>query len=139
MLKSMAVFKYLLQYSTRLFATLLAIIITYWSVTTGNESSVLTRIEYLLYDLRFNVMLPYTRRETSDHKIAIVDIDEASIVSEGRFPWSRHKIAKLIEKLGEAGVVVMAFDVVFSEAEDNPVSHIQSLTSKAVFPISSKA
>jgi len=133
MLKSMAVFKYLLQYSTRLFATLLAIIITYWSVTTGNESSVLTRIEYLLYDLRFNVMLPYTRRETSDHKIAIVDIDEASIVSEGRFPWSRHKIAKLIEKLGEAGVVVMAFDVVFSEAEDNPVSHIQSLTSKAVF------
>lgn len=133
MLKIMAFLKSLAHHSTRLVAIAIAAVITYWSIISGNEPSVLTRIEYLLYDLRFNVMLPHTTRESSDHKIAIVDIDEASIASEGRFPWSRHKVAKLIDKLGEAGVLVMAFDVVFSEAEENPVRHIQSLTPDAVF------
>lgn len=128
----MQILKKLSKHSTRFLASLTALFIIWSALTTGVASSVLTRFEYLLYDLRFNVMLPFTKREHSDHKIAIIDIDEDSIVEEGRFPWSRHKLAKLIDKLGEAGVLVMAFDIVFSEAEVNPVQYIADLADEAV-------
>ncbi|MEY8205309.1 MAG: adenylate/guanylate cyclase domain-containing protein, partial [Bermanella sp.] len=108
----------------------MAVIIIWLSVSSASSSNVLARIEYLFYDLRFNLLLPHTKRSESDHNIAIIDIDEDSIVAEGRFPWSRHKIAKLIDKLGAAGVIVTAFDVVFSEAEVNPVEYIGELVDK---------
>ncbi len=122
--------KKILKHSARILAGLMSIIVIWLAVNAGTSASFLTRIEYLLYDLRFNIMLPYTQRDHSDHKIAIIDIDEDSIVEEGRFPWSRHKVAKLIDKLGEAGVIVTAFDVVFSEAEVNPVEYIGQLVDK---------
>ena len=36
---------------------------------------------------------------------------------QGRFPWSRSKIADLVIKLTDAGVVVIGFDIFFSEPE----------------------
>ena len=122
--------KKLSKHSARILASVMAIIIIWLSVSTASSTSILTRVEYLLYDLRFNLLLSFTKRGGSDHNIAIIDIDEDSIVAEGRFPWSRHKIAKLIDKLGEAGVIVTAFDVVFSEAEVNPVEYIGELVDK---------
>lgn len=123
----MVIAKFLLKQSTRLISVALALVIIWMSLNAGSAPSVLTRIEYLLYDLRFNLMLSQTKRDQSEHKIAIIDIDEDSIVEIGRFPWSRHKVAKLIDKLSEAGVLVTAFDVVFSEAEENPVDYIAGL------------
>ena len=128
----MAFVKKLFKHTTRVFAAAVAVLIVWLSVNSGSAPSVLTRIEYLLYDLRFNVMLPLTRREQSDHKIAIIDIDEASIVSEGRFPWSRQKVATLVDKLGQAGAVVIAFDIVFSEAELNPVQQIVQMAPESL-------
>jgi len=120
----------LLKHTARLLAAFISIIIIWLSVSSATSTNVLARIEYLFYDLRFNLLLSYTKRGESDHNIAIIDIDEDSIVAEGRFPWSRHKIAKLIDKLGQAGVIVTAFDVVFSEAEVNPVEYIGELMDK---------
>jgi len=120
----------LLKHTARLLAAFISIIIIWLSVSSATSTNVLARIEYLFYDLRFNLLLSYTKRGESDHNIAIIDIDEDSIVAEGRFPWSRHKIAKLIDKLGQAGVIVTAFDVVFSEAELNPVEYIGELVDK---------
>lgn len=120
----MALSKTLSRYSTRIFAACLSAIIIWAALSQGSNASIFTRIEYLLYDIRFNLFLPITKREESDHKIAIIDIDEQSIINEGRFPWSRQKVASLIDKLGEAGAIVIAFDVVFSEKEQNPVERI---------------
>lgn len=128
----MAITKFLFKQSTRLIAVSVAVVIMWMSIQSGTAPSVLTRIEYLLYDLRFNLLLDYTKRDQSDHKIAIIDIDEDAIVEIGRFPWSRHKVATLIDKLGEAGVLVTAFDVVFSEAEENPVDYIAGLAPDAL-------
>lgn len=128
----MAITKILFKQSTRLIAVSVAVVIMWMSIQSGSVPSVLTRIEYLLYDLRFNLLLDYTKRDQSDHKIAIIDIDEDAIVEIGRFPWSRHKVATLIDKLGEAGVLVTAFDVVFSEAEENPVDYIAGLAPDAL-------
>lgn len=54
-------------------------------------------------------------RETSTEPVVIVDIDEKSLAAYGQWPWPRSLIARLIEKLGVAGVPVVGFDVVFPE------------------------
>lgn len=85
----------------------------------------LQRLDYLLYDQRFNAVLHWQPRPPSDHTIAIVDIDEYSLLQEGRWPWSRYRLADLVQQLAQAGAVVVAFDVVFSEAERNPVEELR--------------
>jgi adenylate cyclase len=105
----------------------------------SNENHWLNRLDFLFYDTRFNVSLSLTDQEirvsensddeteittTAEHKIVILDIDEKSLVHEGRWPWSRHKLADLVTILKEYGAVVVAFDVVFSEAERNPVNEV---------------
>ncbi len=52
-------------------------------------------------------------------RVAILAIDENSIEREGRWPWPREKIGRLIESAVDAGAKVVAFDVVFSEPDPN--------------------
>lgn len=51
--------------------------------------------------------------------IAIVAIDDQSIAEQGRWPWSREKIALLVNKLHQMQAAVVAFDIIFSEPERN--------------------
>ncbi|MBL4796392.1 MAG: adenylate/guanylate cyclase domain-containing protein [Oleispira sp.] len=103
-----------------------------------NENHWLNRLDFLFYDTRFNTSLALSKSESSqyftssivneskeaEHTIVILDIDEKSLANEGRWPWSRHKLAELVSTLAEYGVVVVAFDVVFSEPERNPVNEV---------------
>ncbi|MBI5040573.1 MAG: adenylate/guanylate cyclase domain-containing protein [Gammaproteobacteria bacterium] len=77
------------------------------------------RLEYLAYDLRLNASLP--QASNASPQIVICDIDEASLQAEGRWPWSRARLAELVTRLRDAGAAVVAFDMVFSEAETNPI------------------
>ncbi|WP_342119450.1 CHASE2 domain-containing protein [Pseudoduganella sp. OTU4001] len=53
-----------------------------------------------------------------DPRIVIVDIDERSLAEVGRFPWSRDKVARLVEQLtAHYGVAAVGFDVSFPEAD----------------------
>ena len=54
---------------------------------------------------------------TSGH-VAIVDIDERSLAELGQWPWERHKVARLLENLTEAGVGIVGMDVVFAEPDN---------------------
>lgn len=85
----------------------------------------LQRLDYLLYDWRYNVSLQLRPRHHGEQPIVIVDIDERSLAAEGRWPWSRHKLAELVSALAQYGVSVVSFDVVFSEPERNPVDDIR--------------
>jgi adenylate cyclase len=51
-------------------------------------------------------------------EIRIVAIDDASLSSLGRWPWSREVHATLIRRLTEAGARVIAYDVNFPEASE---------------------
>lgn len=86
----------------------------------------LQRLDYLLYDWRFQAGLQWQPQAPGEQPIIIVDIDERSLAAEGRWPWSRHKLAELLSLLSSYGAAVVAFDVVFSEAERNPIDDIRS-------------
>jgi len=77
-----------------------------------------------LDDVRTNFYLT----EQIDPRIVIVDIDEASLIQFGQWPWSRFTIAKLINELGNTYQVnTIGFDIVFSEPTIRSEEFIQSL------------
>ncbi|MCX7628559.1 MAG: adenylate/guanylate cyclase domain-containing protein [Methylophilaceae bacterium] len=74
------------------------------------------RMESLAYDLRLNVMMP----NTVDSRIVIVDIDERSLLEQGRWPWSRNKLAEMVDRLFDHyKIKVLGFDVVFAEKDES--------------------
>lgn len=55
------------------------------------------------------------REVAGDERVAVVDIDEASIERLGQWPWPRTELAVLTDRLAEAGAAAVVFDIVFSE------------------------
>jgi adenylate cyclase len=53
----------------------------------------------------------------ADKRIIIVDVDERSLESLGQWPWSRHKVAKILENLTKADVGIIGLDMVFAESD----------------------
>ncbi len=56
-------------------------------------------------------------RAFEDAPVRVIDIDDESIRRLGQWPWPRTEIARMTERLGQAGASVIAFDVVFSEPD----------------------
>ncbi len=74
------------------------------------------QLSYILYDYR----LKWTMPRTVDERIVILDIDEKSLKEEGRWPWSRDRLALLVDKLfGQYGARLVGFDVVFAEKDES--------------------
>ncbi len=73
-------------------------------------------VQNLYYDLlvRFNY-----KPINDETPIVIIDIDDRSLASVGRWPWNRKKFAELISKLYELGARTVAIDIIFSEKEEN--------------------
>ena len=49
--------------------------------------------------------------------VVVIDIDESSLEQYGQWPWSRSRVADLINKLSEAEAGIIGLDIVFSEAD----------------------
>ena len=65
-------------------------------------------------------------QETSP--VVIVDFDEKSLAKYGQFPWSRHLMAKLVDRLNDANIAAIGFDILFAEPDRaSPKSVIESL------------
>jgi adenylate cyclase len=84
------------------------------------------RLENYAYDLRLKLTMP----NTVDKRIVIVDIDEKSLKEEGHWPWSRNKLAQMVDQLFDHyGIKVLGFDMVFAERDES--SGLQKLESLA--------
>ena len=68
----------------------------------------------LLFD-RYQTWQPRTYHD--DVPVRVVDIDNQSIARIGQWPWSRLTMARLNDRLAEAGAGVIAYDIIFSEAD----------------------
>lgn len=67
------------------------------------------------------------RRNGKNENIVVVDIDEDSIVTKGRWPWHRDLTAALIEGVFEAGARTVGLDIVFSEDDPRVSSDLGKL------------
>lgn len=80
------------------------------------------RLSFMHYDVRLSTTLQPEKITLDASPVAIIDIDDRSLQEVGRWPWPRQTIATLVEKLFQQGVLVVGFDVQFSEPEWNAVA-----------------
>ncbi|WAC63364.1 CHASE2 domain-containing protein [Pseudoxanthomonas sp. SL93] len=73
-------------------------------------SGITGRIDAAVYD-----MLARGAAPAADGRIVVVDIDQKSLAELGRWPWSRRTHAQLIDRLDQAQVKGVAFNVLLSE------------------------
>lgn len=78
--------------------------------------SFVDRLSAVLYDYQLRLTMP----RTLDQRIVILDINEKSLKEEGRWPWSRDRLAVLMDQLfNHYEVAVVGFDVVFAEPDNS--------------------
>ncbi|MEW8044174.1 MAG: adenylate/guanylate cyclase domain-containing protein [gamma proteobacterium symbiont of Phacoides pectinatus] len=102
--------------------SLLIVLLSLLWLHTDNHmvTGIRERLERIAYDLRLSGN-PFG--EQAPHPaVVIIDIDEHSLSTEGRWPWPRRTLSRLLEQLHKQGVVVSAIDAVFSEPEPNPAT-----------------
>lgn len=71
-------------------------------------------------DLFFN----YRGTVPTTGQVAIVDIDERSLKELGQWPWSRVKVAQILQNLANAEVGVVGLDIVFAEPDNSSPSKV---------------
>ncbi len=103
------------RYLIRVF---LAILLTLGSL--GHISGIFTylyvdEVENLLYDTRVRLSAP----RGVDERIVIAAIDEASLEAHGHWPFTRDKLALLVQQMFSYGVAVVGFDMIFAERDES--------------------
>lgn len=78
-------------------------------------SDIFLPFEYKIKDLMFKARGEIKGNEN----IIIIDIDEKSLKELGQWPWSRDKVAHLLQNLSEYGVGIVGLDVVFAEPDNS--------------------
>ena len=107
--------EYLKRHWVRALVSLLILSIFLVHTSKRYELELINRFDSIAYDLRLLLTMP----ETTDDRIVIVEIDEKSLAEQGRWPWPRDKVARLVDQLADRyGVTLIAFDVVFAEPEE---------------------
>jgi len=106
--------------SITIYLTLLIVVVFF----TG--PSFLEVVELKTLDLRFKSR----GFMQANDAIVLAVIDEKSLDEEGRWPWPRSKIARLVDYLSDDEAKVIGFDIGFLEPDENNLSFIQQLESK---------
>jgi adenylate cyclase len=92
----------------------LTLLIIFGVHTLSNKyKTIFTEIENKTTDYCFRFRGP----QKADDRIVIVDADQRSIDALGQWPWSRDKIAKIIDNLNEAGAQVIMLDLLFDQPD----------------------
>ena len=76
------------------------------------------RLDHIGYDIQLRTRV-LTGKAISLSPVAIIDIDDKSLKAEGRWPWPRSLLARLVDELHKQGAAVIAFDILFSEKQSN--------------------
>jgi adenylate cyclase len=83
-------------------------------LTQFGKTTLLAKLEAISYDTRLKLTLP----NHGDPQVVIIDINEPSLQREGRWPWSRDKLARLTTQLLDRYQArAVGFDVVFAEPD----------------------
>ncbi len=98
----------------RIAVTLLPLVFALLHAVGVVRLGVLQRLDEIIYDARLRA----TQAVAVDERVVIVDIDEKSLAEVGRWPWSRNKLAQLVDELFDRQkIALLGFDVVFAEPD----------------------
>ena len=114
------------------YAALLSVALLFVAASVG--APVFDRLSLLVFD-QYQKTKP---RPPGGAPVLIVDIDEASINRIGQWPWPRSQMAQMVDRLGELGAAVIAFDMTFSEPDrtslDKTISDLRAAGAEIAFP-----
>ena len=105
-------------------AAALAVMLTAWLPGAAAEWR---RLETESLDLRFRMRGVLPPRPD----IALVMVDEASLARLGRWPFSRHLMARAVERLDAAGAKLIVFDQLFAEPETAKPADLRDIAREA--------
>ena len=101
---------------SRIAITLIPLLFALLHAVGAIPIGVVQSLDDIIYDARLRATMP----RTLDDRIVIVDIDEKSLAEVGRWPWSRNRLADMLEELFERQKIgIVGFDVVFAEPDDS--------------------
>lgn len=101
----------------RLLPGLIAAGLTLMTARTG----VLQPLEQSVYRTLFHVR----GEQPWDDRVAVIEIDDASLAEIGQFPWPRHYYTDLLDRLTPASVI--AFDILFAESSEDDFALAQAM------------
>lgn len=78
------------------------------------DPSPVARLRLSVFDSYLNLK---PREADPDFPVRIVDIDEASLAKIGQWPWPRAEIARIVERLADAGARTVAIDLILAEPD----------------------
>ncbi len=81
----------------------------------GFELPIVSRIEHAAQD---HALTRLRGPRPPSGRVVVVAVDERSVRAEGRWPWSRSRMARLVDRLAEGGVTAIGFDVMWSEEDE---------------------
>ena len=87
----------------------MAVVVALWIARPGT----LARLDFRAYD----EFLQHTSGPPTTGHVSIVAVDEHSIAEIGQWPWRRDVLARLVDRLGDLGARVVAFDIILSEPD----------------------
>ncbi|MGC1307592.1 MAG: adenylate/guanylate cyclase domain-containing protein [Phormidesmis sp.] len=88
-------------------------------------------LEQQSYNLLHRVRQEFLDTPVWDDRVVVIAIDEASVESLGRFPWSRSLYADLLNTLQIAQPAVVAFDILFPESTDQDLALAKAIATNA--------
>lgn len=101
---------------SRIAVTLVPLLVALVHATGILPIGVLQRLDDIIYDARLRATMP----RTLDERIVVVDIDEKSLAEVGQWPWSRNRMAELVDELFDRQkIALLGFDVVFAEVDNS--------------------
>jgi adenylate cyclase len=94
----------------------LALSAVHWS-----QPNWLQFLDYKVYD----ILLSQRPKPVQTGQVAVVDLDEKSLSEVGQWPWPRYRVALLLGRLKQYGVLAVGMDVVFAEPDQTSPEHIR--------------
>lgn len=77
------------------------------------QAELMRRLEAPLEDWRIRLLAPASTEP--DPRIALIDIDNATLKQEGRWPWPRERTAALIHRLQAHQPALIGIDIIFPD------------------------
>jgi CHASE2 domain-containing sensor protein len=82
----------------------------------------------------YDALVRHARLGAGSGLVAIVDVDERSLVRLGRWPWPRSRLALVLTRLQALGVKAVALDMMLSEPDERAADDLALATALAAGP-----